>query len=137
MTWNRGAEGRKGSADGEAAKMNSGTIQIRSGAVNDPDSAAIGTLLGTLTFGATAFLAATDDGTDASAVANAITDDSSADATGTAGHFRCLDSGGTNCIGIGTITATGGGGDMEMNNVSITSGGVISCNSFTLKAPQV
>lgn len=137
MTWNRGAEGRKGAADGEAAKANSGTIQIRTGAPNDPDSAATGTLLGTLTMSATAFGNAADDGTNATSTANAITDDSSADATGTAGHFRVLDSGGTNCVGTGTITATSGGGDMEMNNISITSGGTISISAFTLKAPQV
>ena len=58
--------------------------------------------------------------------------DSSADATGTAAHFRIYDSGGTTCHIQGTVTATGGGGDMTVDNTSFASGQSFTINSFTL-----
>lgn len=51
--------------------------------------------------------------------------------TGTAGHFRLKDSGGTTCHAQGTITATGGGGDMTVDNTSITSGQTVNVTSLT------
>jgi hypothetical protein len=110
--------------------LNTGSIQIRTGASPGVDSAATGTLLGTLPLSATAF------GTWAagSATANAITQDASADATGTAGYFRALDSG-SGAVIDGTVTATGGGGDLELNSVSITSGGTIDITSWVINHP--
>ena len=58
--------------------------------------------------------------------------DTSADATGTAAHFRIYDSGGTTCHLQGTVTATGGGGDMTVDNTSFASGQSFTINSFTL-----
>jgi hypothetical protein len=58
--------------------------------------------------------------------------DLSANAAGTAGHFRIYDSGGTVCGIQGTITATGGGGDMTLDNTSIASGQQVTITSFTL-----
>lgn len=58
--------------------------------------------------------------------------DSSADATGTAAHFRIYDSGGTTCHIQGTVTATGGGGDLTVDNTSFASGQSFTINSFTL-----
>lgn len=58
--------------------------------------------------------------------------DLSADATGTAGHFRIYDSGGTVCGIQGSITATGGGGDMTLDNTSIAAGQQVTITSFTL-----
>lgn len=60
--------------------------------------------------------------------------DTSANATGTAGHFRIYDSTGTTCHIQGSVTATGGGGDMTLDTTSITSGGVVSISTFTLNA---
>jgi hypothetical protein len=60
--------------------------------------------------------------------------DASADATGTAGHFRIYDSGGTTCHIQGTVTATGGGGDMTLDNTSIASAQQVNVTSFTLTA---
>ena len=54
--------------------------------------------------------------------------------TGTAGHFRLLDSGGTTCHAQGTVTATGGGGDLTLDNTSIASGQSVTITSFTLTA---
>ena len=58
--------------------------------------------------------------------------DASANAAGTAGHFRLYDAAGTTCHLQGTVTATGGGGDMELNNTSIASTQTVTITSFTL-----
>ena len=55
-----------------------------------------------------------------------------ASGTGTAAHFRIKDSGGTTCHMQGTITATGGGGDMTVDNTSIASGQTVTVTTFTL-----
>lgn len=60
--------------------------------------------------------------------------DTSADATGTVGHFRIYDSAGTTCHMQGTVTATGGGGDMTVENTSFASGQQFTVNSFTITA---
>ena len=60
--------------------------------------------------------------------------DTAADATGTAGYFRILDSTGTTCHAQGTITVTGGGGDMTLDNTSINSNQTVTVTSFTLTA---
>jgi hypothetical protein len=53
-------------------------------------------------------------------------------ASGTAAHFRIKDSGGTTCHSQGTVTATGGGGDLTLDNTSIAVSQVVSISSFTL-----
>jgi hypothetical protein len=58
--------------------------------------------------------------------------DLSADNTGTAAHFRLYDSAGTTCHMQGTVTATGGGGDMEVNSTSFTAGQSFTISTFTL-----
>lgn len=55
-----------------------------------------------------------------------------ADATATAAHFRIKDSGDSTCHMQGSITATSGGGDMELDNTSVTSGQTITVSTFTL-----
>lgn len=91
-------------------------------------TAASGTLLAELTFGADPF------GASSSAVvtANAITQDSSANATGTAGWFRIFKSDGTTAVIDGACTATGGGGEMELTTTSIVSGQPVSVTSFAI-----
>lgn len=59
-------------------------------------------------------------------------EDTSADATGTAAHFRIYDSGGSTCHLQGTITITSGGGDMEVDNTSFAAGQAFTVTSFTL-----
>lgn len=58
----------------------------------------------------------------------------SADATGTAGHWRLYASDGTTCHAQGTCTATGGGGDMTLDNTSINSGQTVTVTGFTITA---
>lgn len=87
------------------------------------------TLLGTLTMSGTSFPAASSG----VLTANAITDDSSADATGTAAWFRMsTQSGGTAiCDGsVGTATC-----DMIVNTTAFTSGSTISCTSCVITMP--
>lgn len=55
-------------------------------------------------------------------------------AAGTAGYFRIYDPTGTTCHVQGTITATGGGGDMTLDNTSIASGQTVNVTSFTMTA---
>lgn len=52
--------------------------------------------------------------------------------TGTAAHFRLYASDGTTCHMQGTVTATGGGGDMTLDNTSIASGQTVSVTTFTV-----
>lgn len=61
-------------------------------------------------------------------------EDASADAAGTAAHFRLYASDGTTCHLQGTVTATGGGGDMTVDNVVFASGQAFTISSFTLTA---
>jgi hypothetical protein len=56
----------------------------------------------------------------------------SADATGTAAHFRIYASDGTTAHIQGTVTATGGGGDMTVQNTSFASGQPFSVTTFTI-----
>lgn len=60
-----------------------------------------------------------------------ITNDSSANNAGTAGWARILDRDGAEVIYL-TVTATGGGGDLEMNTVSITAGAPVAISSGTI-----
>lgn len=55
--------------------------------------------------------------------------------TGSAGHYRIKDSTGTTTHEQGTVTATGGGGDATIDNVSITTGQTVNLTAFTKTAP--
>lgn len=51
---------------------------------------------------------------------------------GTAGHFRIKDTAGTTCHMQGTVTATGGGGDMTVDNTSIATDQTVTVTGFTI-----
>jgi len=53
-------------------------------------------------------------------------------AAGTVGYFRILDSTGTTCHAQGTVTATGGGGDMTLDNTVAANGQAWTVNTFSL-----
>lgn len=55
-----------------------------------------------------------------------------AGATGTAAHFRMYN--GATCHAQGSVTATGGGGDMTTANTSIASGQAVNITGFTVTA---
>lgn len=116
------------------AGSGAGYIEIRTG--SQPATvatAASGTLLGTLPLSDPAFGNATT-ASPAVATASAITSDTNADASGTAGWFRAYDSD-DNAVIDGSITGTGGGGDMELDSTSIVAGGTIAVSSWTVSHP--
>lgn len=55
-------------------------------------------------------------------------------ADGDAGHWRLYASDGTTCHAQGTVTATGGGGDMTLDNISIATGQTVTISTFTITA---
>jgi len=57
--------------------------------------------------------------------------DTSADATGTAAHFRLYTSGAV-CKMQNTVTATSSGGDLTLNSTSITAAQTVTITTFTL-----
>jgi hypothetical protein len=108
------------------------TMQIRSGAPPGSTSGAdSGTLLANLALPAD-WLAAAGSGAKAMSGSWA---DNSADGTGAAGHFRVKDSGGTVRM-QGTVTITGGGGDMEVDNTSFAAGQAFTVTAFQLNEPN-
>lgn len=126
----------KAAVDAVAALCNSGTIKIYTGSQPTDANTAVGaqTLLGTLTFPSTAFGASSASGSAGSkvvtATANTITDDTSADATGTAAWFRALKSDGTTVVFDGSVGVSGC--DLNLTTVSIVAGADISITSFTI-----
>lgn len=62
--------------------------------------------------------------------------DTSANAAGTCGYFRIYKSNGTTCTLQGTLTATGGGGDMTIDNAVVAVGQQITVTAFTLNMPN-
>jgi len=115
----------------ETAIGASAILKIRSGsAPADCGTADSGTVLATLNLPSD-WLAAASGGSKSK---SGTWEDTSADAAGTAGHFRIYASDGTTVHMQGTITATGGGGDMTLDNTSIASGQTVTITSFTLSA---
>lgn len=109
----------------------SAVLEIRSGsAPANCATADSGTLLASITCPSD-YLAAAASGTKA---LSGTWQDASANATGTAGHFRVKDSTATTCHIQGTVTATGGGGDMTIDNTSIASGQQVNVTAFSLSA---
>lgn len=51
---------------------------------------------------------------------------------GDAGHFRIKDTAGTTTHIQGTVTATGGGGDMTLDNINVAISQVVTINTFAL-----
>lgn len=109
----------------------SAVLKIRTGAppatVATADS---GTVLATCTLPSD-WMAAAASGSKAKA---GTWEDTSADAAGTAGHFRIYASDGTTAHAQGTVTATGGGGDMTVDNTSFAAGQAFTVTGFTLTA---
>lgn len=115
----------------ETAVGATAVLKIRTGAAPaNVATADSGTVLATLTLPAD-WMAAASSGSKSK---SGTWEDTSADATGTAAHFRVYASDGTTAHMQGTVTATGGGGDMTLDNTSITSGQVVTITSFTLTA---
>jgi len=113
----------------ETAIGASAVLKIRSGAAPANVAAAdAGTVLATLSLPSD-WMAAASAGAKAK---SGTWEDTSADAAGTAAHFRIYASDGTTAHLQGTVTATGGGGDMTVDNVVFAAGQAFSITTFTL-----
>lgn len=58
--------------------------------------------------------------------------DLSADMSGDAGHFRIYDAAGTTCHLQGSISATGGGGDMTVAAIALVATQLVNVTGFSL-----
>jgi len=134
-----GTAARNAAADGIVDLIDGGAgaglIDIRSGAPPaTPQTASSGTLGGTLTCSDPAF----GNAAAGVATASAITSDTDADASITAGYFRVFDSDKTDtaCIMEGTAGEAADSTDMTFDNKTIVAGGTIAISAFTLTVPE-
>lgn len=112
------------------AGAGAGTLKIYSGTQPaNGDAAEAGTLLATVTLADPAFgnaSAGVATGTDPAAVDPV--------ASGNAGWFRVEDSTGAN-VYDGSVTATGGGGDLQLSNIAIGPGINVDITSLSFTVP--
>lgn len=107
----------------------SAVLRIRSGAAPATvATASSGTVLATCNLPADWMAAASAR----SKAKSGTWEDTSADGTGTAGHFEITASDGTTVGMRGSVTLTGGGGDMTVDSVSFTAGQAFSVTGFTI-----
>jgi hypothetical protein len=116
----------------ETAIGASPVLRIRTGAApNNCAAARTGTVLATLNLPSD-FMAS------ASARSKALAgtwQDLSADAAGTAAHFEIMNNALSVCHIQGTVTATGGGGHMTLDNTNIAAAQQVTITSFTISGP--
>lgn len=112
------------------AGAGAGTLKIYSGAVPaNGDTEGTGTLLATVTFADPAFGSAasgTASATDPAAVTGV--------AAGTAASFVIEDSTGANVM-VGDVTATGGGGTLQLSTTTISAGVTVDITSLSVTMP--
>lgn len=125
----RTAEAANAACDAMTALVNGGTLKIYTVGSGVPATASAAitdqVLLATLTLANPAFGSASSG----VATANAITGDTSADATGTASFFRLLTSGGSSRFQGLCGTS---GSDLNLNTTSIVSGAQVDVTSLTI-----
>jgi hypothetical protein len=113
----------------ETAIGTSAVVKLRTGAQPANCAAAdSGTVLATIAL-ASDWMAAASSGS--KAFSSTPLEDTSADNAGTLGHYRVYASDGTTCHDQGSITATGGGGDMTVDNAVVAAGQDIKITSWT------
>jgi hypothetical protein len=113
----------------ETTISTSAVLKIRTGAAPaDCATADSGTVLATLNLPSD-WMAAAASGSKAK---SGTWQDATADATGTAAHFRLYASDGTTCHAQGTVGQ--GSGDLSLDNTSIVSGQQVTITGFTISA---
>jgi hypothetical protein len=129
MAFRLGTPGRGGAATGLTDLLNTGLIEIYTGPQpTNVSDVGTGDLLGTCTFGNSAFTI-----TSGVATAEPITADSNADQNGIAGYFKLRDSGDEYTVADGTCGQ--GGGDLSFDNATIIAGGTIDVTGFIITVP--
>lgn len=104
-------------------------LRLRTGAPPANCAAAdSGTVVATMTLPSD-WLSASSSGTKSK---SGTWQDTDADAAGTIAHFRLYDSAGTTCHAQGTVTITGGGGDMTVDNPVVEQHQQITITSWSL-----
>jgi hypothetical protein len=129
----------KALADALTGQIDAGTaalLRIYSGTIpaNVDDGVGAGTLLAELTFSGTSFGAATDANPGGLITANAITQDSSADNTGTAAWFAIITQNAGTLVAMGSVGTSGC--DLNLNTVAITAGSAVAVTAFTITMPE-
>lgn len=124
----------------EGTTNSQATLVIYAGSVPTLVDDALGgaTVLAELDMSNPAFGAAADASPGATATASAISDDTSANATGTATFFRIIDRDSTPRI-QGSVRATGdtdNGEELVLNSTAIQSGALVSVSSLTVTMPE-
>jgi hypothetical protein len=113
----------------EATIGTTAVLKLRTGAapaaITDADS---GTVVASMTLPSD-WMAAASGGSKA---LSGTWQDASADSAGTVAHFRIYASDGTTQHIQGTVTITGGGGDMTLDNPVVEAGQQITITTFTL-----
>lgn len=105
-------------------------LEIRSGAAPANCAAAdSGTVLATFNLPADWMVAASSG---SKGINNGPWTESSADASGTAGHFRLKNSAGTTTHVQGSVAV--GSGDLQIDNAAITAGQPVNITAFTISA---
>lgn len=105
-----------------------GYVQIRSGSrPATADTAVTGTLLATITLTTTAF----SDAVGGLITANGVPLTANVVASGTASWFRVYKGNGVAVLD-GSVSETGGDGDMQIDNLTFVSGGTVSLQAFSL-----
>ena len=111
----------------ETAIGASPTLEIRTGAQPANCAAAdSGTLLASMTLPSNWM----NDASNGTKTLSGTWEDLSADNTGTAGHFHIKQ--GATCHLQGNVTATGGGGQLELSSVSISATQSVTITAFTI-----
>lgn len=108
----------------------SAVIKLKTGA--QPASAATadsGTVVATISL-ASDWMSAASSGS--KAFSSTPLEDASADNAGTLAHYRVYASDGTTCHMQGSITATGGGGDMTVDNTVVAAGQDVKITSWSI-----
>ena len=124
------AAATSGASDGAQVRVLSAPVPA------DPDAAETGTLLAQFTLGTPAYGAPSDDGTTASVTANAI-GTVNALTNGTAAYYRQTAAGDPGIVHLqGTVTVTGGGGDMQFDDINFTAGEPLTVSSYVYQRPQ-
>lgn len=109
-------------------QFDGGIVQFRTGGGAGANNAANGTLLAEINpLPSPAFAAASGR----TKVKAGTWQDGAANASGTIGHFRMTNAAGTRVI-EGTVTATGGGGDLTVNTVTVATNDIVTVTGFTL-----
>lgn len=127
---------RNAAADAVVDRLDAGSaagyVEIRTGSQPATgNDVASGTLLATITLNDPGFGAAAS-GTATADVSPALT--AAAVATADAGWFRAYDSD-DNAVIDGSVTATGGGGDMQLNTIALVTAVDVTITAWTITMP--